>query len=116
LSIGIGIIVQGYCPMGCGATLRLSGGGEVICFGQDCPRPRAVTELLANNETEHIVWMDAEHWTVQHPLWERIAGRLQSCTLSTDLNTYPPPEQTGRWRARKVAEGRWELKPVGSLV
>lgn len=112
MNAGIGIVVQGYCPMGCGRSLRLSGGGEVICFGRDCPHPRAVTDLLADNETEHIVWMSADQWFVKHPLWERIAGRLESCTLSAELSTHHPPRQPGRWRAYKVAGDRWELRPL----
>jgi len=116
VSVGIGIVVQGYCPMGCGQTLRLSGGGEVICFGQDCPRPRSVTELLKDNETEHIVWMREDHWIVRHPLWERVNGHLEKCTLSRDLTEQGPPEQSGRWRARKLAENRWELKSLSGNV
>jgi hypothetical protein len=108
-------MVQGYCPMGCGQTLRISGGGQIVCFGQDCPRPRAVSELLEDHETEHIVWMDEDHWLVRHPLWERIAGRLERCTLMTELTTYPPPETAGRWRAHKLDVG-WELKPIAGNV
>ena len=116
MSVGIGIVVQGFCPMGCGQTLRLSGGGEIICFGQDCPRPRAVTELLASNETEHLVWMKDARWVVRHPLWERVNGHLETCTLlEFVMYTMPPPEQSRRWRARKLGVG-WELKPLAGNV
>lgn len=39
--------VQGYCPMGCGATLFLGEGGHITCSWLECPRPHAADELLA---------------------------------------------------------------------
>jgi Family of unknown function (DUF6085) len=112
--VSIGIVVQGYCPMGCGRTLRLSSSGLVVCFDRNCPRPNAVSDLLQDNETEHIVWMNDERWLVRHPLWERIVGRMDSCTLTTDLNEMGPPESAGRWRAHKLDDG-WKLQPIGNV-
>ena len=115
MSIGTGIVVRGFCPMGCGETLRLSGGGTVICFGRDCPRPTAVSELLKDNETEHIVQLDANGWMVRHPLWERIAGRLESCSLADDLNLNGPPvSNPGRYRVHR-GEAGWELVPFAGV-
>jgi hypothetical protein len=73
--------VAGFCPMGCGQTLYLGEGGSVVC-GSDCPRPNAVTELLSDPETEHVVAVDSGGWSAKHPLRERIGDVLLTCGLS----------------------------------
>lgn len=47
--------VKGFCPMGCGQTLSVMGGGYLTCRRLDCPRPDAVAEILDDRETEHVV-------------------------------------------------------------
>lgn len=73
--------VQGYCPMGCGKTLFLGDGGYVTCSLLGCPNPSAVSDLLETRETEHVVRLWADDFTIQHPLRERVAGELFDCDV-----------------------------------
>lgn len=98
------IDVAGYCPMGCGMTLVLAGQewageGNVICTAAECPAPDAVFRILQNPETEHIVSFSEEHFTVTHPLRERL-GDMAECDLHQWLASLAgPPVQPGRYRA-----------------
>jgi hypothetical protein len=38
--------IYGYCPMGCGKTLRLDADGHIHCVHITCPDPRAIDKLL----------------------------------------------------------------------
>jgi hypothetical protein len=98
--------VDGYCPMGCGRTLFLAD-GVVVCSWQQCPRRDAVTDLLADKETEHVVQFGADTFTVRHPLRERLDDALMDCELHDDLAAMAgPPVRPGKYRA--VREGdRW---------
>lgn len=80
------IPVKGYCPMGCGQKLALTEDGEVWCFAAACPEPFAVTDLLADNETDHIGTFDGDGWTLRHPLRERLAMKLEDCSLHVVLS------------------------------
>lgn len=94
------IPVAGHCPMGCGETLYLGEGGSVVC-ASNCPRPNAVTEILADPETGHVVEVTEDGWRGLHPLRERLDGELLSCDLSQAmLDGLPPPP--GRYRVRRV--------------
>lgn len=114
--------VKGHCPMGCGQTLVVTGSGHIVCFDADCPRPHAVTELLMDVETEHLVEVQEESFAVQHPLRERLDGGLFDCRLFDDiLITFGQPADAmdlGRyrviWRPRTdnhAASARWERSP-----
>lgn len=93
--------VAGYCPFGCGATLFLAAGGHVTCSGADCPRSGAVTDLLADTETEHIVLFGETGFTVRHPLRERLDDALMDCDLHSDIAAMDgPPVRPGTYRAR----------------
>jgi uncharacterized protein DUF6085 len=93
--------VQGFCPVGCGETLFLAADSRVMCSGPDCPRPSAVTDLLADTESEHIVVFGAAEFTVRHPLRERLDDALMDCDLHSDIAAMPgPPVKPGRYRAR----------------
>ncbi len=97
--------VHGYCPMGCGETLYLAAGACVTCAHLDCPRPDAVTELLADRETEHIVVFDETQFTVRHPLQERLDDALMECQLHRHIAAMAgPPVKPGRYRARLVSD------------
>lgn len=73
--------VFGYCPMGCGATLILGAGGHVTCGYLPCPDPAALNRILSQPETEHIVIVRDEDFTIRHPLRERVDEQLERCTL-----------------------------------
>lgn len=93
--------VQGFCPMGCGETLFLGSGGYVTCSWIDCPNPTAVSDILANQETEHIVLIGAGDFSLQHPLRERLNGELFNCALHEYLESLTgPPRARGRYRVR----------------
>lgn len=111
--------VNGFCPMGCGPTLVLSGGGEVVCSMAGCPNPGAVGELLADTESEHLVTFTPDGWfTVRHPLHERPDDQLEECEVQQRLDGYDrdlPVHHPGRYRVRtpiKADPATWTWEPV----
>lgn len=95
--------VFGYCPMGCGQTLKLLSNGFIVCETPDCPRAGAATEILADPETEHIVELNLSDFTLRHPLQERLDDKLMNCRLHMYIanmsgSEYPP----GRYRVQKT--------------
>ena len=101
-----GLTVGGYCPMGCGETLQLSSYGVVVCMNQSCPKPYAVTKLLADSETEHIVRFTEDDFVVRHPLRERLDDELMRCELHQYVNQNfgQPPDGAEYWRVTKLDE------------
>jgi len=104
--------VQGYCPMGCGSTLFLGAGGYVTCSFIGCPDPGAVSTILEDGETEHIVTIEDKRFHVQHPLRERLDGKLHTCGLHRYLSELDgPPRKPGRYRVCE-SKGRWRFESV----
>ncbi len=105
------MIIQGFCPMGCGETLVLTttnGHGLVMCSKSSCPRPFAVSELISDPETHHLVSIEERDYSIQHPLRERLDGILFHCSLHNDLKEeldMKLPRPQGLWRAIEHAEG-----------
>lgn len=101
--------VQGYCPMGCGGTLTLGAGGYITCGHLGCPRPDAVTTILAVRESEHVVDFGGTGFTILHPLRERLDDALLHCELHAycqDLDG--PPVKPGKYRATwSPSHSRW---------
>jgi hypothetical protein len=91
------MIVQGYCPMGCGQTLKLGDYCNIYCDHDQCPDPDALDKIINDPETEHIVTFD-DHYTVVHPLRERLTG-LPNCELLTYLAGPWRPAALGTYRA-----------------
>lgn len=92
--------VPGYCPMGCGQTLIAAADGYITCTHLQCPCPEAVSTLLEDSETEHVVEFKAAEFTVRHPLRERLDDDLFDCDLHAHIAALPgPPVQPGRYRA-----------------
>lgn len=92
-------LIQGHCPMGCGRTLFIGAGGYITCFRQACPQPDAVATLLEDRESEHIVRVDPEDFTVRHPLRERLGDALMRCDLHRWIADQPgPPRRVGTYR------------------
>lgn len=109
-------VAGAYCPMGCGQTLHLSPGGMIVCLTPTCPDQMAVSKLLGESETDHIVTLndDARTWvfnketgydeqvspgvwygsfTIRHPLRERIElDDLADCPLHPHLSRNHPGE------------------------
>lgn len=93
--------IHGECPMGCGATLVLSHGGHVVCGRKGCPRPVAASELL-HLPTDHVAYIDAHHFTIEHPARERIEGTMHTCEFNLALQKLDgPPVPNGRYRMVK---------------
>jgi Family of unknown function (DUF6085) len=91
--------VAGYCPMGCGETLALMADGHVTCRKLACPHPDSVSELLADSEAGHIVWLRFDDFTIRHPLRERLGDELLDCTLHADVaGGDGPPLPPGKYR------------------
>lgn len=81
--------------MGCGETLELSiRSGEIRCTyydeetDEECPQPYAVSHILNDSETEHIVnvYDRSGRWNMKHPLRERL-GELLECQVGDSLST-----------------------------
>ena len=106
--------VIGYCPMCSGETLGLDGLGEIICTNADCPDRLAVTKLLRNRQSEHIVVFHSDDtFSVQHPMKERIDGKLHLCRLRQELSASgTPPMPPGRYIAHQ-AHHRWTFERIG---
>lgn len=91
-------VVEGYCPMGCGQTLRVYQ-GRVRCSGTNCPDRLAVTTILSNPETEHVVQVLEDRFTIQHPLRERVEGDLFVCKVHLLMQGMDgPPDEPGMYR------------------
>jgi hypothetical protein len=101
------ISVQGNCPMGCGNTLFVGEGGFITCSYISCPEPDAVATLLQDRETEHVLELGEDSFTIRHPLRERLRDELMACTLHQYLTDLPgPPRLLGRYRA-SFRGGQW---------
>jgi len=106
--------VQGFCPMGCGATLFLGNGGYITCRYIHCPCPDAVSTLLDDRETDHVVHLHERTFTVRHPLRERLDDALMRCGLDQHLIELDgPPRSLGRYRVGREGE-RWTWQRIES--
>lgn len=109
--------IHGYCPMGCGRTLVLDG-HRIKCEWADCPRPYAVTDLIAENQADHLVRFDPDGFTVQHPLYERLDDALLACDLHNECTQVCP--SPGIYQAKRSSHsGRWRFyrrhrAPIGA--
>jgi hypothetical protein len=87
--------------MGCGSTLFVGSGGYVTCSYIGCPEPDAVSTLLEDRETHHVVVLGEKSFTVRHPLRERLRDELMTCDLHEALTSLDgPPRLAGRYRVR----------------
>src|SRR4029077_17306321 len=91
--------INGFCPMGCGETLSIGKLGSIECVDPRCPRPDAVAVILGNSETEHVVELQLDGVSVQHPPRERLDGDLFGCTLLAEIQSGGVPLlPLGRYR------------------
>ena len=92
--------VKGFCPLGCGPTLqRRETDDKIVCQHGRCPRPTAVSDLLADREHEHVVQFSDSGYTVKHPLRERLDDHLLRCLLQEFLGALSgPPVPHGLYR------------------
>ncbi len=99
--------VRGHCPACGSASLFLGTGGYVTCSVIDCPRPTAVSDLLDDRETEHVVFIGETDFTIRHPLLERLDDALLNCDLHERITACDgPPATPGRYRVSSIG-GRW---------
>ena len=97
-------VVAGYCPMGCGATLFLAAGGHITCSYQGCPNSTAVADILDERETEHIVTIRDDNFSILHPLRERLGSQLDDCAIHAYMmGLSGPPAMPGRYRATEIS-------------
>lgn len=97
-------IVRGYCPMGCGETLILDG-ARIKCSDFACSNPEAVHLILDNSETEHVVRIDEDDFSVKHPLRERIEDDLFECTVFRKIALMDHPyQEPGIYRVSVVGQ------------
>jgi hypothetical protein len=65
----------------------------------ECPRSDAVSDILDDSETEHIVRLDEDEFTVRHPLRERLGDELMRCPLHRWIRSQDgPPYKPGQYR------------------
>lgn len=104
--------IVGYCPMGCGETLFVGVGGYVTCSFIGCPNPAAVSDLLADGDTRHVVRVGEEHFTTSHPLRERLDGDLFACELHQRIaEEEGPPVEPGLYHCwMENGELQWAPK------
>lgn len=102
--------VQGYCPMGCGDTLFLGSGGHITCSYIGCAEPDAVSTLLDDPETRHVVEFEETGFTIRHPIRERLRDQLMDCKFHEHVAALSgPPVKPGRYCAIPVGDSwRWE--------
>lgn len=100
----LGDAVQGRCPW-CGAgSLFLGSGGFITCSLIGCPNPTGITDLL-DGERDHIVRLEHDTFSIQHPLRERLEGELFDCGLHAYIAGLDgPPRQLGRYRVMQVTD------------
>ena len=142
--------IHGYCPNGCGPTLFAyftNGVGNVVCGGPGseastvalgttpCPNPGTMAEVMADAETEHVVYLAEDSFTIRHPLREHAHG-FERCPLhayvmeeSTAGRLYPPwrrgrltpgneyvlPAAGFRYRVAASAAAGWTWEPLGPI-
>jgi hypothetical protein len=100
--------VAGFCPMGCGKTLFLAAGGYVTCSYSRCPDPGKVSDLLLDSETQHIVELAADGFSIRHPLRER-PDDLTKCALHVHVAGLDgPPRKPGRYRVYGTSSFVWQ--------
>lgn len=110
------IEVQGRCPACGNETLFVGDEGCLICSLEGCPMPDAADRLLSEAETEHLVTCeDEKHFTMEHPLIERLDDGLTGCLLHRAL-TKMPPLIPGRYRFirrnAKPEEFGWSVETI----
>lgn len=87
--------------MGCGPHLHVMSGGMIMCLAPGCPDPGAVTGIISDAETEHIVVYKGGTYIVRHPLRERIGDALVECDLAAAVfRLSDHPQEDGRYRMR----------------
>jgi len=107
--------VQGYCPMGCGKTLYLASQGVVECVKPDCLDPVAVTGLLWDSETEHLVHFEDDGWQAKHPMRERLGDKLLRCDIGEAVITmlkFPVKPAIYRVRRSAVHSNTWSWEAI----
>lgn len=109
------ILLEGYCPRGCGQTLyaeEMNVSNRIICMGEACDDPVAVNKLLQDSETEHVVRFSLHDFTVRHPLRERIGDELMDCDAHTECSSLrcPPEGEPGLYRMYRDQDGYGEYR------
>lgn len=96
--------IKGFCPYGCGETL-FNREGHINCSFSSCPNPFSVDEILNDSESEHIVIIKNNGFSIKHPLKERNTENLSdlfSCDLHRFLTSLDKaPVDIGEYRAVK---------------
>lgn len=94
--------VAGHCPMGCGQKLALDRDAKVYCQNPMCPDQHAMHTIMADSETEHLVYVESAGWTVRHPLRERIGNALDECEVTKLMQRMgAAPLAPGTYRVHK---------------
>jgi hypothetical protein len=112
------INIDGYCPLGCGQTLRAEETklvNRVICWAATCPDPLAAQKILQDPMTEHIVRFSfsGSGFTVKHPLRERLDDALLYCELAQICGAMPePPGGVAGSYLVRLEEENWTFERI----
>lgn len=90
--------INGRCPMGCGETLAVAGGGHIVCMALQCPDPAMLDKVISHEAMDrHIVILDDEGFSVQHPLSERLTD-MTECDVHQAMHEQDgAPASPGRY-------------------
>lgn len=108
--------VQGFCPMGCGETLQLYD-GIIRCTNMDCSNSAAVTTILLDRQTEHVVYVDKHgNWSAKHPLRERLGDLLLDCDIEVGVEEMfdAGADVPGKYVFTYDGSGDWSWRPLDS--
>jgi hypothetical protein len=101
--------IAGYCPLGCGETLYTAHGIKIMCSDPACPDPDAAQKILNEPETEHLVTIAGDGYSVKHPLRERIDNALLDCAAGKHAGYYGAGMTPGRYRLHApFADWEWQ--------
>jgi hypothetical protein len=89
--------------------------GEITCGVPDCPNPRSIYDVLAEEQHEHRVRFFDGHFIVQHPLRERVEGTLFDCSINDWILLEEDLPVKGEFRATRHDRG-WMLMPAEKVV
>lgn len=86
-----------------------------MCVLAACPEPDAAQRILSDPEVLHVLRIHEDaSFTVQHPLIERLDGRLMNCRLFSVLQYVlhwsPTQPEPGDYKVAPVKDGivHWE--------
>ncbi len=107
------IKVKGCCPScGCRNLALYTDVNEIVCKSKYCDDPYALHKIIQDDEIEHVVFIGAKDFSMQHPLKERVNRELLHCEQGEWLFSQSgPPVEPGKYRMRRTLDDDEETGP-----